>query len=210
MQIENLSIGYKGNAVCENFSLSINQGEMIGLKGRNGRGKTTLLKTICGLIPPIKGCVIFNGMNIHSMSAIERAKCISIVLTQRVLLQGITVRSLVEMGRYPNLGRFHFEDKMDEPFIDNCLFKLGITHLAAKPLAEISDGELQKAMIARALAQQTPIILMDEPTAFLDYVAKAELFELLSSLVSNEGISVLFSSHDIEGMQRVATRVVEL
>ncbi len=210
IHIENLAIGYKGKTILDHFNLDIFKGEMIGLKGRNGRGKTTLLKTICGLIPPLSGDILYEGKNIQSLSAIERARSISIVLTQRVLLQGITVRALVEMGRFPNLGRVHFENDSDSTLIDNCLEKLNIRHLAEKPLAEISDGELQKAMIARALAQQTPVILMDEPTAFLDYVAKDELFQLLSSLIAKEGVSILFSSHDIDSMKQVSTRIIEL
>lgn len=210
LNIDNLAIGYKDKTLLQHFSLEMNSGEIIGLKGRNGQGKTTLLKTICGLLPPLDGHIYFSGKDLNAMTPLERAKCVSIVLTQRVQLQGISVRSLVEMGRYPSLGRYHFSNNDDLTLIEECLNKLAIAHLANKPLAEISDGELQKAMIARALAQQTPIILLDEPTAFLDYVAKEELFELLKSIVQSEGISVLFSSHDLNGMEKIAERIIEL
>ncbi len=208
LHIENVSVGYHGKPILENFSLDIAPGELIGLKGRNGKGKTTLLKTICGLIPPVRGNVFFKGAIMHKMLPSDRAKCISIVLTEKILLGGITVRGLVEMGRFPNQGRFHFSH--DDGIANDCLHKLQIAELAEKPLSEISDGELQKTMIARALAQQTPIILMDEPTAFLDYVAKEELFALLSHLVSTEKISILFSSHDISAMEQFSTRIISI
>ncbi len=208
IHIENVSAGYHGKPILENFTIDISAGELIGLKGRNGKGKTTLLKTICGLIPPVHGKVFFKGIDMHTMLPPERAKCISIVLTEKILLGGITVRGLVEMGRYPNQGRFHFSN--EDGITDDCLHKLQITDLANKPLSEISDGELQKTMIARALAQQTPIILMDEPTAFLDYVAKEELFVVLSNLVTTEKISILFSSHDITAMELYSTRIISI
>jgi iron complex transport system ATP-binding protein len=210
LHTENLAIGHGRTTLIAELNLSIFSGEIVGLKGRNGKGKTTLLKTIGGLLKPMKGKVMFDGKDIHHLSPIVRAKCISLVLTQRISLQGITVIGLVEMGRYPNEGRLHFSRKEENEIVRSSLIQLGIEHLASKPLSEISDGEMQKAMIARALAQQTPLILMDEPTAFLDYVAKEELFTLMKSLVKNSGISILFSSHDIPGMESVADRIIEL
>jgi iron complex transport system ATP-binding protein len=210
LHIEHLSVGHRNEALLRDFSMSASAGELIGLTGRNGTGKTTLLKTICGLVTPLEGKIHVEGKDLLRMTPKERARFISIVLTQRVMLRGITVKALVEMGRYPVAGRFHFRNPADPAFINDCLAKLGILHLADKALAETSDGELQKAMIARALAQETPILLMDEPTAFLDYVAKEELFVLLRHLAQNERITVIFSSHDLALVHQYADRVIHI
>jgi len=208
LHIENLSVGYASRPIIANFTLSIQAGELIGLKGRNGKGKTTLLKTICGLLPSISGNITFNAQRLEELSVLQRASIVSIVLTDRVRLGGITVKQLVDMGGFHNQNRFHFKQKNE--MTDQCISLLKIEHISSKALSEISDGELQKAMIARALAQKTPIILMDEPTAYLDYVAREELLETLSEIVTKEKVSVFFSSHDIALMEKYCTRIVTI
>lgn len=214
LHIENLAIGYKQNKLLRDISFKINRGEIVALVGRNGTGKTTLLRTLSGLIEPIEGNMLVTGKEFYHLKPRERAKLVSIVLTQRIVLQGIDVRTLLEMGRYPSTYAFPFlkinNAAQDAQWIDDCLSKLNITHLADKPLAEISDGELQKAMIARSLVQRTPLILMDEPTAFLDYVAKEELFEQLMKLAKEENIAILFSSHDMELVRKYADRIIKI
>lgn len=214
LQIQYLSVGYKQKTLLRDISFEINRGEIVALVGRNGTGKTTLLRTLSGLQDPMQGKVLIEGKELHHLKPRERAKLVSIVLTHRIVLQGIDVRTLLEMGRYPAMHAFPFLKNNnaadDAQLIDACLHKLNITHLADKPLAEISDGELQKAMIARSLVQQTPLILMDEPTAFLDYVAKEELFEQLKRLAVEENIAILFSSHDLELVKKYADKVVQV
>jgi len=214
LHIQNLAVGYKQKTLLRDISFEINRGEVVALIGRNGTGKTTLLRTLSGLQEPLQGNVLIEGKELHRLKPRERAKMVSIVLTHRIVLQGIDVRTLLAMGKYPALNAFPFfknsNAKEDALWIDACLHKLNIMHLADKPLAEISDGELQKAMIARSLVQQTPLILMDEPTAFLDYVAKEELFEQLKTLAKEENIAILFSSHDLELVRKYADRVVKV
>lgn len=214
LHIQNLAVGYKQKSLLRDISFEINRGEVVALIGRNGTGKTTLLRTLSGLQEPLQGKVSIEGKELNHLKPRERAKLVSIVLTHRIVLQGIDVRTLLEMGKYPALHAFTFlknnKATDDAHLIDACLSKLNITHLADKPLAEISDGELQKAMIARSLVQQTPLILMDEPTAFLDYVAKEELFEQLKKLAKEENIAILFSSHDLELVKKYADRIVQV
>jgi iron complex transport system ATP-binding protein len=209
LHIKNLSVGFK-KVLINQFNLEVNPAEMVAIVGRNGTGKTTLLKTIAGLVKPIAGEIILRGKNLNHLLPAEKATLVSIVLTHKIPLQGINVKTLVGMGRYPVQGRFHFGNEHDQEQVASQLAKLHITHLAEKPLAEISDGEMQKVMIARTLAQQTPLLLMDEPTAFLDYIAKEELFATLKRLSQEEKIAILFSSHDMELVKKYADRIVEI
>lgn len=210
LNIENLSTGYHGKVVQGPISFSIGKGKLIGIKGRNGKGKTTLLKTLAGLQKSISGKILIDHTDIEKIAPTDKAKLVSIVLTDRIKLSGVTVYDLVEMGRYPTTGKFSFKKKEDDWVIDECIRQMNIDNLKEKALSEISDGELQKAMIARALAQQTPIILMDEPTAFLDYVAKEELFDLLRQIVSEKKVTIIFTSHDIELMEKNADQIIEI
>ncbi len=214
LHIKNIAVGYGKNAILKDISLDIHRGEIIGLIGRNGTGKTTLLRTLAGLQKPVSGNVFIDSQSLYSLTPKERAKRVSIVLTQRIALQGINVHSLLEMGRFPSLNAFPFLQRKNEEqvnaLVDACLEKLNIQHLAEKSLAQLSDGELQKAMIARSLVQQTPLILMDEPTAFLDYVAKEELFIQLKKLAKEENIAILFSSHDLELVNKYADRIFKV
>lgn len=214
MHIENLSVGYGKKSIVTGASLTVNRGEMLALIGRNGTGKTTLLKSLAGIQKPLGGKILINEKNLYALTARERASLVSIVLTNRISLQGINVRTLLEMGRYPSLRLFPFLQKKNEAevnkLVNSCMTSLGISELANKPLAQISDGELQKAMIARSLVQQTPLILMDEPTAFLDYIAKEELFAQLKKLVNEENISILFSSHDIALVKKYSDRIIRI
>ncbi|MBL0316543.1 MAG: ABC transporter ATP-binding protein [Flavobacteriales bacterium] len=194
--------GFHHKPVLENFSLAIKHGDFVGLKGLNGSGKTTLLKTLSGLLTPINGKVFIQGKDIHRTDIQTRATLVSIVLTERIRLRGLRVRDLVEMGLYPTEGAMHFNTKENSQKIDESLERMRITHLADKSLTDISDGELQKTMIARALTQATPLIIMDEPTAFLDYVAREEFYTLMSTLCRDTGVAVLISSHDVGMMER--------
>ncbi len=208
IEIDNVTTGYGNTALLHNISLSIQRGEIIGLIGRNGSGKSTLIRTLGGLLQPISGDIQLDGNSLYQMKQRQRAKWVSLVLTQRIALQGITVRTLLEMAWYPHnqsAGIWLKREQEIEASIMHGLNQLKIEHLANKPLAQLSDGELQKAMIARCLVQRTPFIIMDEPTAFLDYIAKNELMQMLRQLVDQNNIAILFSSHDLELVQRFST-----
>jgi len=210
LHVHNLGIGYPAKMLQSDISFDLKKGEVVGLIGRNGKGKSTLLKTIAGLLPALAGNIFLDGHNIKDLSNSSRATRVSIVLTQRTQLGGIDVRTLIQMGRYPYSGRYQFVSKDNFEITNNIIEKLELTHLAAKPLAQLSDGEQQKVMIARALAQQTPLILMDEPTAFLDFVAKREIFQLLRKIADEQKITLFFSSHDLEMIREFADRFITL
>ncbi|MCC6599714.1 MAG: ABC transporter ATP-binding protein [Crocinitomicaceae bacterium] len=206
LQLSGLDVGYPERKLLTIESASLKAGEMVALIGRNGTGKTTLIKTLAGILKPLAGSVLVGGNELFAMKPAERAKMVSLVLTQRLPLLGMDVRTLVSLGRYPHAGSFGWITKEDERIADQCIERLGIANLALKALSELSDGEMQKVMIARALAQQSPVMILDEPTAFLDYVAKEELFVLLRSLSKEEDVAILFSSHDLSLAAQFASR----
>jgi len=207
LHIANLSVGFGKNILLSGVELALNEGELVAITGRNGTGKTTLLKTAAGLLKPLKGQVNVNGKNIHEISTRERAKHISYVSTERVRLGGIDVKTVVAFGRYAHASALGWTTNADELIAQQCMENLSIRDLANKSLAELSDGELQKVMIACALTQQTSVIIMDEPTAFLDYVAKEELFVLLKRISIENRIAILLSSHDIQLVEKFSDRV---
>jgi iron complex transport system ATP-binding protein len=214
MHIESLSIGYGQRTILSDAHCDFNSGELVAIIGRNGQGKSTLLRTLAGLQKASSGKVLFNGQDLLSLSPKARATQVSIVLTERIPLQGVNVRTMLEMANFPTLANFqifkHRQKEILEQRIDSALNHLNIVHLANKPLAELSDGEMQKAMIARSLVQNTTIILMDEPTAFLDYVAKEELFKTLKELAISQELIIVFTSHDIELVNRYADKIYKI
>lgn len=200
--IEDLSIGYtdtkQPHVVAENLNTTLNKGEMTCLLGANGRGKSTLMKTMCGFLRPLKGQVLLDGVKMSSLSEKELATKISVVLTEKIAIMHATVYELVALGRSPFtgfLGRLTTADKAKaNEAIDLC----GMSHKRHSLLSSLSDGERQKATIAKALAQDTPYIILDEPTAFLDLPARVEIMQLLRRLASTEHKSILMSTHDLD------------
>ena len=171
---------------------------MVSLLGANGAGKSTLLRTLAGFQPPLAGKVLIDGRNLHSLSPAERSKAVSVVLTERVEVPYMKVEDLVGMGRSPYTGFFGRLDKEDRAIVAEAIGMVGIAHLAQRTVDTLSDGERQKALLAKALAQQTPIILLDEPTAFLDFHAKVSTLRLLLRLAHETNKTIFLSLHDVE------------
>lgn len=207
-----LSIGYleKGNypvVVHENLELSLQSGELTFLLGPNGAGKSTLIRTLVGFQPMLSGEITIAGRSIKGYSELEYSKLVSVVLTERSSIGGMTVSELVGLGRYPHTGFFGILRKKDRRIVAKAIEQVGIAELAAKYISELSDGERQKAMIAKALAQETPIIILDEPTAFLDLPSKIEIMVLLHKLANETCKSILLSTHDLELALQLADRI---
>ena len=209
--LSNLSIGYRGHQpILSGINATISQGQFTCLVGQNGAGKSTLLKTIAGFVPRRSGELSINGHDIAQLSQHQRARLIGIVLTGRTDIEHLTVHETVGLGRTPYTGFFGNLTSHDTRIIDQALAITGIENLASRRLSTLSDGELQKTMIARTLAQQTPIILLDEPTAFLDYHSRIELFRLLSTLTSQNNKLIILSTHDLELAARFADKLFEI
>ena len=198
----NLTIGYqfkKGrNILAENINLNLQKGKLITLVGANGIGKSTLLKTLSGIQKPLEGTVYLNEKKIENYSSSELAQQMSVVLTEQLPPSNLTVFELVALGRQPYtnwLGTLTSED-IDK--INEAIRLTQIEHLTQKKHFEISDGQLQKVLIARALAQDTPLIILDEPTTHLDLLHKFTLLQLLQKLAKETEKCILFSTHDID------------
>ncbi len=199
---QNMSIGYNAAnnvaPVYTGISFSAAEGDMIALLGVNGIGKSTLLRTIAGLQMRTGGRLELNGMDVHAISVAERARQISIVLTERIFIDNITVKDFIALGRTPYTGWLGRLSKTDEEEIEKVIQVMKIEKLQNRLFNRLSDGEKQKAIIARALCQQTPVIILDEPTAFLDFRSKREILDILKSISADLKKTIIFSTHDIE------------
>ena len=198
IQLYNLSIGYGKHAVVSDINATLNSGRLTCLLGRNGVGKSTLLRTLAGFIPPIAGEIYIQGTPLERLSHQELAEKISVVLTERMDIRNLTATELVGLGRTPYTGFWGVLSTEDHKIVSNAMQLVGIEQLAERNISSLSDGERQKVMIAKALAQQTPIIILDEPTAFLDFQSKVDTLRLLAQLAHELDKTVFLSIHDIE------------
>lgn len=199
MQANNLQVGYsKQKVVFSNIHFTAQPGDMVALLGVNGIGKSTLLRTLSGLQLPLSGEITIGGKNLSQTSAPERAALVSVVLTEKLMIDNITVRSLIALGRSPYTGWLGQLSKEDEQLIGEIVSLLKLENLQHKFFNELSDGEKQKVLIARALCQQTPVIILDEPTAFLDFRNKRDILQTLRSICNTLNKTVILSTHDIE------------
>ena len=205
-----LTVGYRGHRVVEDISLSLPCGRLVCLLGPNGAGKSTLLRTLCGFQPPIAGTVTISGSDITTMSAAEVARLVSVVLTDRPLTSSLTAAEMVGMGRAPYTGFWGRLSDDDRRLVSEAMQTVGIAPLATRRMGQLSDGELQKVMIAKALAQHTPVIVLDEPTAFLDYPSKVAVMKTLARLAHDEGKTILMSTHDLELAAQLGDELMEI
>ena len=193
-----LKIGHKGQALMPAIDVTLHEGEAVALVGANGSGKTTFFKTLTGNLKPIEGSVELCGKPLDHYSPNERAKLFSLVLTEKPDDLFLRVFDIVAAGRYPHSGLMAKLRDEDIELIKAKLQVVGVYHLIDRDFVSLSDGEKQKVMIAKALVQDTPIIYMDEPSAFLDYPSKVELLRLINRLAEEEHKTILYSSHDLE------------
>lgn len=198
IELKSLSIGYGKKTIANNLTLNIRQGELTCLIGANGTGKSTLLRTLSGFQPKLAGSIMIMGIEIEQMDNKELSKTISVVLTEKPDTQNLSVRQLVALGRAPYTGFWGKCSDSDMAIVDEAIRMVGISNLAERMTGTLSDGERQKAMIAKALVQQAPIIFLDEPTAFLDYPSKVETLLLLKRICREMNKTVFLSTHDVE------------
>lgn len=208
VEASNLAIGYhegkRLKVVQRNVNLALYSGEVTCLLGLNGAGKSTLIRTLCGFQPPLEGEVLLRGKNLQKYSQSEFAREVGVVLTEKTNAGGITVYDLVSLGRHPYTGFFGSIKENDHKIIEHSLAAAGIAEKSSSYVSELSDGERQKVMIAKVLAQECPIIVLDEPTAFLDVTARIETMVLLRKLAKEQNKAIILSTHDIDSAIQMA------
>jgi len=202
LKTNNLSIGYNSkkieSIVASNINIELHKGELVGLIGANGIGKSTLLRTLTNVQQSISGDVFINNKELNKLSNNQLAKALSLVLTEHIISKNLPVLELVALGRQPYTNWIGNLSKHDKVVVNNAIFKTNIEDIKHKKCYELSDGQLQKVMIARALAQDTDLIILDEPTTHLDMYHKAYILNLLKSLATETNKTILFSSHEID------------
>lgn len=212
LKTENLSIGYSSKKaqtiVTSNINIELHQGELIGLVGANGIGKSTLLRTLTKVQNPLNGTVLINDKSITDYNSNDLAKALSLVLTEQMASKNLSVFELVALGRQPYTNWVGNLSSNDLIVVNKAMTQTNIEDLKHKKCFELSDGQLQKVMIARALAQDTDLIILDEPTTHLDMYHKAFVLKLLQNLVKETNKTILFSSHEIDLAIQLCDKIV--
>jgi len=202
LKIDKLTIGYASKKnqtiVANNINIKLEKGKLVCLLGKNGIGKSTLLRTISKVQPKLNGSIYLNENILEQISSLELSKKISLVLTERIPESNLTVYELIALGRQPYTNWIGKQTNEDEKHIKSAIEQVNILSLSNKKCDELSDGQLQKVMIARALAQNTEIIILDEPTAHLDIHHKIEVFNLLQTLVKKLHKTIIISTHEVQ------------
>lgn len=195
--LDNLTVGNR-TALLENQSLQIAPHTLTAIVGRNGSGKSTLLRVISGAQRPISGAVTIDGLDPVRAKPAELAKKVAVVTTETLKIRNVTCRQFVAIGRSPYTGFFGTLSPDDYAKVDEALGAVGMSAFAGSQISEISDGEMRRVMIARALAQDTAVILLDEPTSFLDVPGRYEISALLADLAHRHGKTIVYSTHELE------------
>lgn len=207
MRLEHLTVGYGGNPVVRDVDLTVQRGEVLTIIGPNGAGKTTLLKTMARQLEPVAGTVTLDGEDLQKQKALDIARKMAVVFSDALRPERMTCREAVSAGRYPYTGRFGVLSEEDERIIEAAMEQVRVTDLADRPFDAVSDGQRQRVVLARALCQQPDIILLDEPTTFLDIRWKAEFLEALQTLVKEQGLTVVLTLHELDLAEKVSDRV---
>lgn len=205
---EKVSFGYNGKNVLEDISISVEKSDFLGIAGPNGSGKTTFLKVISGILSPCTGNVFIDGKRLKEYSKLDIAKNISYVPSEIFVPFNFTVMEIVLMGRSPHLKWYEDYSKKDIEIVEWTLNKMGISHLGDRFINSLSSGEKQLVFIAQSIAQQTKILILDEPTSHLDINYKIEIFDLLSKIRTENDLTLLVVSHDLSLLKKYCNKIL--
>ena len=202
-----LTVGYHGVPLIKDIELSVKKGEILTLIGPNGAGKTTILKNIIRQLKPLGGVAVLDGSNMEELSGRELSKKLSVVLTERVRPEMMNCRDVVSTGRYPYTGKFGVLSEEDWKIVDESMRLVHIEELAERDFTKTSDGQKQRVMLARALCQQPDIIVLDEPTSFLDIRYKLEFLSIIQNMSRTRKLSVIMSLHELDLAGRISDKI---
>lgn len=205
---ENLSVGYQGKAIVKDISFSLKKGEILTLIGPNGGGKTTILKSLIQQLPQITGHVYLESRDLQNFSAKELSQKLSIVLTQRISPELMTCYDVVSTGRFPYTGHFGILSEQDKQIVLENMDMVGVSDLKDQDFMCISDGQKQRVLLARALCQKPEILILDEPTSFLDIRYKLEFLAVLLNMAKEHGLTVIMSLHELDLASRVSDQLL--
>ena len=208
LETKNLSVGYHGKPLIEDVSLCVQRGKIVTLIGPNGSGKSTILKTITRHLAPLAGAVELDGREISRWKTAEFARNLAVMLTDRPRTELLTCRDVVSSGRYPYTGRLGVLRDEDKKIVEQSLSQVDALAFADAPFSAVSDGQRQRILLARALCQQPQLIVLDEPTSFLDIRYKLELLSVLKRMVRENDLAVLLSLHELDLARRISDTVI--
>ena len=205
---EQMTVGYDGKPLIENIDIGVRRGEILTLIGPNGSGKSTILKSMIKQLKLIAGTVVLDGRDMAGLRERDIAKKLAIVMTERIKAELLTCWDIAATGRYPYTGRLGLLSREDRGIVDAALETVHATDFADRPFSAISDGQRQRILLARAIAQQPEIIVLDEPTSFLDVKHKLELLDILKRMVRENNVAVIVSLHELDLAEKISDRVV--
>ncbi len=208
LRLDSLTVGYNGVPLISDINLSLAEGEILTLIGPNGAGKSTILKSITRHLAAIAGTVYLDEKNMRLIKGSDVARQLAVVLTERIRPELMTCFEFVSAGRYPYTGSFGMLTEHDREVVRKALEKVNALDIADKDISRISDGQRQRVLLARAICQEPEVIVLDEPTSFLDIRHKIELLGILSDMAKSSGISVVMSLHEIDLAQRISDKIV--
>lgn len=207
LKLDNVTVGFGNAPIVSHITLELGKGEILTLIGPNGAGKSTILKTVTQNLKPLKGTIYLDGNDLAKVTNREKAKQMSVVLTERIRTELMTCREVVALGRYPYTNFFGRLTEKDEKKVDESLALVNAQELSKTPFDRISDGQRQRILLAKAICQEPEIIVLDEPTSFLDIKHKMELLFLLKKLTREKGTTILMSLHEIELAAKVSDKL---
>ncbi|MCI6535960.1 MAG: ABC transporter ATP-binding protein, partial [Lachnospiraceae bacterium] len=207
-QMQNMTVGYNGKPLIHDINIGIDQGEIVTLIGPNGSGKSTILKSITRQLKLIGGKVFFDNSFLQALSYKELSTRMAVVLTERMKPELMTCHDIVATGRYPYTGRLGILTREDEEKVDKAMEAVHAQELGGRDFNAISDGQRQRILLARAICQEPDIIILDEPTSFLDVRHKLELLAILRRMAKENGITVIMSLHEIDLAQKISDKII--
>lgn len=205
---EKLSVGYGRKIIADGIKFVVKQGEILTLIGPNGAGKSTVLKTLAGYLKRLSGTIVIDSENTDKISEKEMAKKLSVVLTERIRPELMSCREVVETGRYPYTGSFGLLSEADREIVEKAIETVSMEDFAEKDFGAVSDGQRQRVMLARAICQEPDILILDEPTSYLDIHHKIQFLEILRNLAKEKQIAVIMSMHELDFAEKISDYVL--